>query len=144
MSTVGPGTWVEVHYVIRDARGRELERTRDAGEPVGFAWGEGALPPALEAALEGAEAGEVLTVSAAAEDAFGLRSERDVFSVDRDEFEGALSVGDEFNVEGDDGTELTVRVVEVHDEHVVVDANHPFAGMDLEFSVEVLSVRALS
>lgn len=140
---VGPGTWVELHYVLRSAKGAVLERTRDAGEPLGFAWGEGSVVPGLEAALEGAFAGDVLTVDVACEDAYGPRTERDVFAVDRGEFPAAVVVGDEVDVEGEDGAELTLRVLAVHDDHVMVDANHPFAGMDLAFTVDVVSVRAV-
>ena len=58
---------------------------------------------------------------------------------------GALQKGGvaEVDVEGEDGAELTLRVLEVHDDHVMVDANHPFAGMDLAFTVDVVSVRAV-
>lgn len=140
---VGPGAWVELHYTLRDAKGKVLERTREAGAPVAFAWGDGAVVPGLEAALEGARAGDVLTVAVPCDDAYGPRSERDVFAVEPGEFPEGVAPGDEFNVEGDDGAELTVRVTEVHPDHVMVDANHPFAGLDLEFTVDVLTVRAL-
>lgn len=144
MTAVGPDTEVELHYTLRDAEGALLERTHDAGEPLCFAWGEGAMVPGVEAALEGAEAGDVLTVEVACEDGYGPRSERDIFAVDRGEFPDprAVALGDEFNAEGDEGAELTMRVVELHDDYVLVDANHPFAGMDLVFTLEVLSVRA--
>ena len=142
-AAAGPGSRGELHFPVRDARGKVLERTRDGGGPVSFDWGDGALVPGVEAALQGARGGDVITVSVPCEDAYGPRSERDVFAVERGEFPAAIAVGDEFNVEGDDGAELTLRVTEVHPDHVTVDANHPYAGMDLEFIVEVLSVRAL-
>lgn len=144
--TVGPGTFVELHYTLRAARGAVLERTRDAGEPLGFVWGDGEMVPGVEAALEGACEGDVITVEVPAEDAYGPRSERDIFAVERSEFPdpGAVALGDEFIAEGDDGAELAMRVTELHPEHVIVDANHPYAGMDLEFTLEVLAVRAVT
>jgi FKBP-type peptidyl-prolyl cis-trans isomerase SlyD len=51
-------------------------------------------------------------------------------------------IGQEFSAEGDDGTTITMRVIEVHDDHVTVDANHPLAGETLNFQVRVVSVRA--
>jgi len=142
--TVGPGAWVELHYTLRDTRGAVLERTQSADRgPVGFVWGSGAVVPGVEAALEGAAAGDVLTVAVSPEDGYGERSEHDVFAVDRAEFPdpAAVKVGDELDAEGDDGAELAVRVIEVHDDHALVDANHPYAGMSLEFVVQVLKVR---
>lgn len=139
---VGPGTRVELHYTIRDAKGREVDSTR-GGEPVGFVWGSGAVVPGVEAAIEGASAGEILSVVVPPEDGYGLRTERDVFAVDKSEFPDpdAVKVGDEFDADNDDGAELTMRVVEVHDDHVVVDANHPLAGQTLEWIVKIVSVR---
>lgn len=139
---IGPGTWVELHYTIKNARGQVVDSTHEGG-PVAFVWGSGAVVPGVEDALEGAAAGDVINVTVPPEDGYGERSERDLFAVDPTEFPdpSAVKVGDEFNAEGDDGTELTMRVVEVHDDHVMVDANHPLAGQTLEWIVRVLKVR---
>ncbi len=139
---IGPGAYVELHYTLRDGRGNLLEET--GPESYAFVYGMGAVVPGLEHALEGARAGEVLNVTVAPEDAYGLRDPTDVFEVDRSEFPhpDAVEVGSEFTAEGDDGTELSMRVVEIHDDHIVVDANHPLAGETLNFHVVVSSVRA--
>jgi len=139
---IGPGAWVELHYTIKNTRGQVVDSTQGEG-PVAFVWGTGAVVPGVEAALEGAAAGDVITVTVPPEDGYGERSERDLFAVDPSEFPDptAVKVGDEFNAEGDDGAELTMRVVEVHDDHVMVDANHPLAGQTLEWVVRVLKVR---
>jgi FKBP-type peptidyl-prolyl cis-trans isomerase SlyD len=50
-------------------------------------------------------------------------------------------VGSDFSAEGDDGTRIDMRVVEVYPDHVVVDANHPLAGETLNYQVRVVSVR---
>src|SRR5581483_1216650 len=124
---IGPGTFVELYYTLRDSRGNLLEEADT--EPYAFVYGMGALVPGLERALEGAREGDVLNVTVPPEDAYGLRDPTDVFNVDRTEFPdpAKVEVGSEFAAEGDDGTELSMRVVEVHDDHVVVDANHPLA-----------------
>jgi FKBP-type peptidyl-prolyl cis-trans isomerase SlyD len=137
---IGPGMWAQIHYELRDGRGNLLEVT---DEPVEFVYGYSGLVPGLEAALEGLEAGDAVNVSIPPEDAYGTRDETNVFQVDREEFpeDAQLEVGSEFVAEGEDGTTLTMRVVEVHDDHVVVDANHPLAGETLNFQVRVLEVR---
>lgn len=142
-AAIGPGMFVEVHYTLRDGRGNFLEST-EGEKPYGFVYGFGTLLPSLEQALEGAQKGEVLNVTVDPEDGYGTRDSTDVFEVDRDEFPDTESIapGAEFTAEGDDGTTLTMRVLQVHDDHVVVDANHPLAGETLNFQVRVVSVRA--
>jgi FKBP-type peptidyl-prolyl cis-trans isomerase SlyD len=137
---VGPGQWVQLHYELRDGRGNKLEVTE---EPVEFVYGYSGLVPGLESALEGLKQGDAVHITIPPEDAYGTRDESNVFQVDRDEFpeDAALAVGSEFVAEGDDGTQLTMRVTEVHDDYVVVDANHPLAGETLNFQVRVLRVR---
>lgn len=140
---VGPDTFVTIHYDLRDGRGNLLESTED---PAEFVWGYDTLLPALEAALEGMTAGEVVNLTLEPEDAYGTRDEEGIFAVSRDEFptDAPLEVGNEYTAEGEDGTVLTMRVVEVHDDHVMVDTNHPLAGERLNFHVRVLDVRPAS
>jgi FKBP-type peptidyl-prolyl cis-trans isomerase SlyD len=142
-ATIGPGMFAQIHYELRDGRGNLLESTEET-DPHGLIWGFGSVVPGLEMALEGARVGEVIHVTVPPEDGYGLREDSEIFEVERDEFpEGAdIVIGQEFTAEGDDGTTLTMRVLKVHDDHVLVDANHPLAGETLNFQVRVLSVRS--
>lgn len=137
---IGPRQWTRIEYELRDGRGNRLEAS---GEPEEFVWGSSDVLPALEAALEGLSPGDAVNVTLAPEDAYGTRDETNVFKVDRSEFpENAnVEVDDEFVAEGDDGTRLNMRIAEVCDDYVVVDANHPLAGETLNFQVHVLEVR---
>lgn len=137
---IGPGQWVQIHYELRDGRGNSLETTE---EPVEFVYGYSDLVPGLEAALEGLHQGDAVNITIPPEDAYGTRDETNVFQVERDEFpeDSQVEVGNEFVAEGEDGTALNMRITEVHDEYVVVDANHPLAGETLNFQVRVLKVR---
>src|SRR4051812_13716444 len=121
---IGPGQWVQIRYELRDGRGNELEATE---EPVEFVYGYSGLVPGLEAAIEGLRQGDAVNITIPPEDAYGTRDETNVFHVDRDEFpdDAMIEVGNEFVAEGDDGTALTMRITEVQDDYVVVDANHP-------------------
>jgi FKBP-type peptidyl-prolyl cis-trans isomerase SlyD len=138
---IGPGQWVRIQYQLRDGRGNELETTE---EPVEFVFGYSKLVPGLEASLQGLHQGEAVNITIPPEDAYGTRDEANVFHVDREEFpdDTQIEAGSEFVAEGEDGTSLTMRVMEVHDDYVVVDANHPLAGETLNFQVRVLTVRA--
>jgi FKBP-type peptidyl-prolyl cis-trans isomerase SlyD len=137
---IGPQTWVRIQYELRDGRGNQLETTED---PVEFVWGYSHLVPGLESALEGMEQGDAVNVTIPPEDAYGTRDETSVFQVDRGEFpdDATIEVGNEFVAEGDDGTSMTMRITQVEDDYVVVDANHPLAGETLNFQVRVLTVR---
>jgi FKBP-type peptidyl-prolyl cis-trans isomerase SlyD len=138
---VGPGQWVELHYELRDGRGNELEHTE---EPLEFVYGYGGLePPGFERALDGLFQGDVVNITLAPEDAYGTRDEANVFEVEREEFpdDAPIEEGSEFVAEGEDGVALTMRIVEVRDDYVVVDANHPLAGETLNFQVRILKVR---
>jgi FKBP-type peptidyl-prolyl cis-trans isomerase SlyD len=138
---IGPDTFVKIQYDLRDGRGNLLESTES---PAEFVWGYETLLPALEQSLEGLAKGDVINLSLEPEDAYGTRDEDGVFAVAKDEFptDNPLEVGNEYTAEGDDGTVVTMRVVELHDEHVLVDTNHPLAGETLNFQVRVLDVRA--
>lgn len=144
-NAVAPGMWVEIHYTLRDGRGNTLESSHDpdGDGPMSFVCGMGMVVPGLENALESAMPGEVLEITIPPEDGFGLRDPEEVFEVPKEEFPDpdALEVGAEFSAEGEDGTTLAMRVLEIHDDHVVVDANHPLAGETLNYQVQVLAVR---
>lgn len=134
-----------MHYTLRDGRGNLVESTEGAdGEgPIEWVVGQSMVVPGLEAALEGSTAGDVVNVTVDPEDGYGLRDESDLFEVDKSEFPDseAIEPGGEFVAEGEDGTSLAMRVVEVREDSVLVDANHPLAGLTLNYEVRVLEVR---
>jgi FKBP-type peptidyl-prolyl cis-trans isomerase SlyD len=145
MDTIQPNARVVLDYVLTDDTGRELDSSTGEGcEPITYVHGYGMMVGGLEAALVGLRQGDTKEVVVAAEDAFGPRDEELVFEVDRSEMPRPKDVapGDELVAESPDGDEVTLRVVEVHDESVVVDANHPLAGLTLHYKVSVRDVRA--
>jgi len=111
-------------------------------EPLEFTLGESEVLPAIEDAVEGMEPGETKSVRVAAEDAFGLRREDLVQEIPRaslpDDME--LQVGQQLWVDDVDEEPVTVSVVDVSDATVTIDGNHPLAGEDLIFDLEVMDV----
>jgi FKBP-type peptidyl-prolyl cis-trans isomerase SlyD len=105
--------------------------------------GVGALVPGLEAELEGKAAGDKVEVRIAPEDGYGTRHEGMVQRVSRallpDEVEPR--VGMQLQTQNEQGP-LVLTVVDVQDEEITVDGNHPLAGVTLHFEVDVKSVRA--
>lgn len=136
----GPDALVTVTYRLFDEAGELVD---ELAEPLGFVMGCAQVLPALERGLTGARAGERRTIEAAPEEAFGERDEEAVLEVDRQDFPGGdvARVGDEIMATRPDGVEVAHEVVEVTDEAVLVDLNHPLAGQRVRFEVTVVEVR---
>jgi FKBP-type peptidyl-prolyl cis-trans isomerase SlyD len=142
--TIQPNTFVTLAYVLKSPEGDVLDQSSDEdGEPIRYVHGYGMLVPGLEAALVGLKAGDKKDVVVPAEDGFGDRDDELVLEIDRTDFPDPPNVkpGDEFVAESPDGDEVVMRVAEVKGDSVVVDANHPLAGITLHYSVEVQEVR---
>jgi len=131
---------VTMEYTLTDTEGTTIDTSRGR-EPLAYLHGAGGIIPGLEAALEGRSSGEQVQVTIAPEDAYGDRDEQLLQVVPRDKFDVAdVEVGMQFHAESDQGRHV-VTVIAVSDEEVTVDANHPLAGVTLNFDVEVVDVR---
>lgn len=131
---------VTMDYTLTDEQGNTID-TSDGREPLAYIHGVGGIIPGLEAALEGRSPGEQLQVKIAPEDGYGDRDETLLQVVPRDRFDVEdVNVGMQFHAQAEDGVSV-VTVVAVSDAEVTVDANHPLAGVTLNFDVEVKDVR---
>lgn len=142
--TITPNAYVVLDYSLRDDDGDLLDASdADGGEPIVYVHGYGMLVPGLEAALVGLKAGDEREVVVPAASGYGERDEELVLELDRSELPDPqkVVVGDELVAESPDGDEIAMEVVEVRDDSVIVDANHPLAGMTLHYQVKVRSVR---
>ena len=140
---IAKDTVVTVHYKLSDAQGTLIE---DGQEPMVYLHGgyENTLPK-IEEALEGKVAGFDTTIQVEPEDAFGEYDADLVKVEERKNLPTPLEVGMQF--EGtpdgdDDGDALVFTVTDVADDKVVLDGNHPLAGMALRFTLNVADVRA--
>ena len=129
------------HYTLTDDDGQVIDRSPPE-QPLSYLHGVGNIVPGLERALEGKSAGDTLKVDVAPEEGYGQRNDALIQSVPRDAFQGVDKVepGMQFRAQGQGGAML-VTVVEVGDEQVKIDGNHPLAGRNLHFAVEVANVR---
>jgi len=98
--------------------------------------------PQIEEALIGMAPGEKKTLVIPAEDAFGEYDEEEVFAISRSQLTGEIvpEVGMELELTGDDDEPVEVVVVEVSEETITVDANHPLAGEDITYEIELLKI----
>lgn len=139
--TISQDKVVAIHYTVTDTAGNQLDSSA-GGEPLVFMFGHGALIPGLEQALAGKTSGDKFTSNIAAADAYGERHDQLVQAVPRSMFDGMdVAVGMRFRASGPDGREQPVIIIDVSEEEVVVDGNHPLAGFELKFDVEVVAVR---
>lgn len=135
---------VVLHYAVSDSENTLIDSSYD-DKPLAVIHGTGYLIPGLEQALTGHKAGDQLEVEVQAEQAYGQRIEEYVQTVPKAMFEeiNDLAVGTQLRATTDDG-EQTVIVIDVQDDEITVDGNHPLAGIDLKFDVEILEVREAS
>ncbi len=132
---------VTLHYTLKDDQGHVLDSSTEK-DPLVYLHGTGSMIPALEEALEGRKSGDQLQVTIPPEKGYGLRDETQIKSVPKSEFKNAarLKVGMQFQVNTEEGP-ILLSVLDVKDDEVVVDGNHPLAGMTLHFDVKVADVR---
>jgi FKBP-type peptidyl-prolyl cis-trans isomerase SlyD len=131
---------VSIDYTLRDNSGNLIDSS-EGSDPLEYLHGNGNIIPGLEKALAGKKAGDKLTCSIAAADAYGERDDSLIFKVNKSEFEGAdIEVGMQFEAHGEEGAQI-VTVVGIEGEEVTIDANHPLAGETLNFDVKIVDVR---
>lgn len=141
MSQAKSGDVVRVHYTGKLEDGTEFDSSQGR-DPLQFQVGGGQIIPGLEKRVEGMEEGEKSTVTVPVDEAYGQRDERQVQSVPRESFPEDLDlrVGASLQATTQDGRQIPLTVVEVGEAEVTVDANHPLAGHDLVFDIELVEI----
>jgi len=141
--------FVSLVYTLQegDKKGRVIETVEESA-PLSFVFGTGRLLPAFEANLAGLEEGSAFDFRLAAADAYGEAREEMVISLPRNIFEdeGVLRteicyVGNSVPMMDSQGNRMNGVVVEIGDDFVKMDFNHPLAGTDLYFSGRISGVR---
>ncbi|WP_077034096.1 peptidylprolyl isomerase [Pelomonas sp. KK5] len=136
-------TIVTLTLKVADHLGRVIEASK---EPMALlVGGYGNTLPAIEAALEGQEKGFATTLDLTPENAFGERDESKVRTLAKKDFPPGVKVGGALELrEGESGEFQLYNVVKIKGDTVMLDGNHPLAGMSLKVSFKVISVRAAS
>ncbi|MDZ4679087.1 MAG: peptidylprolyl isomerase [Saprospiraceae bacterium] len=142
-------TVVTLHYRLQedDASGALVEETYGS-EPLVFLFGAGQMLPEFESQLEGKKAGDALAFGIKSADAYGeedpdalVKLPLDTFMIDGKLAEEMLVVGNPIPMSDQHGNQLVGIVMEVGDDGVLIDFNHPMAGQDLFFSVTIETIR---
>ena len=135
---------VSIHYTLKDDADKVLDSSA-GGEPLAYLHGHGNLIPGLESALTGHEVGEQLKVTVAAADGYGEYDRSLVQKVPRRALKGIanLRVGMRLQAGTEQGPRA-VTVTHIAGDMVTLDGNHPLAGQNLTFEVQIAAVRAAS
>lgn len=144
MSKIAPGKYVVIDYVLCDEDGDVVQRSIDPDVgPLSYVHGYSPILPGLHKGLEGLSVGEQKQVRVPPEEGYGLADDEGIFEVPRSELPDPKNVkfGDEIVGEDEEGNEFDMHVIEVYDDHVVVDTNHPLAGHTLIWDVTVREIR---
>lgn len=138
---VGENTMVQIHYEGTLEDGTVFDSS-EGREPLEFMYGVGMVIPGLEDGLEGMAAGESANIEVAYADAYGPYRDEGRVEYPRDQIDPSVPLEEGMMLQGQ-GPQgpIPVTVLEVRDETVLLDFNHPFAGKDLFFEVDVVSVR---
>lgn len=135
------GDTVHVHYRGTLDDGTEFDSSAGS-DPIVFTIGAGQVIPGFETAIEGMSTGEKKTERIEAENAYGDRRDELVFTVGREQMpENAdIEIGDMLRVGFPDGSNAAVQVAAMDEQSVTLDANHPLAGKNLTFELELVSI----
>ncbi len=132
---------VAIDYTLKDDSGKVIDSSKDR-EALVYLHGFDNIIPGLETALEGKVAGDELSVTVSPEEAYGERDQSKVVDIPRGRFgDTDVQVGAQYHASGPEGGSVAVTVVEVKDDSIVVDGNHPLAGIQLNFDVKVVEIR---
>ncbi len=139
MTAVKAGDTVRIHYTGTLADGTTFDSS-EGRDPLEFTVGSGQIIPGLDAALPGMEVGEQKKVEVAPDAAYGQKDPEAVQPVPRTDIPDhiPLDIGTQLQVQDGSGRVAQVQVAEVTDETVVLDMNHPLAGENLTFDIELV------
>jgi FKBP-type peptidyl-prolyl cis-trans isomerase SlyD len=137
-------TVASFNYTLTNDAGEVLDSSQGR-EPLAYLHGKGNIVPGLEKEMTGKKAGDKFNVKVKPEEGYGTRNPALVQVVPRDAFRGVdkLEPGMQFRAESDRGPMMVV-ITAVEGDKVTVDGNHPLAGENLNFAIEIIEVREAS
>ena len=141
MSKVKNGDSVKVHYTGQLINGDVFDTSKDR-QPLEFEIGSGKVIPGFEKGIIDMEVGESKRITIAPEEAYGPRREELVVNVMKSDFPDHItpSVGQQLQMRQQDGSSVNVFIIDIDENNVTLDANHPLAGYTLYFDVELVEI----
>jgi peptidylprolyl isomerase len=141
MQQVKSGDKIKVHYHGRLTNGTTFDSS-EGREPLAFQVGGGMVIPGFDKGVTGMTVGEKKTITIPADEAYGPAQEEMFMEFPRDRFPEDMKpeIGMQLNMSDGNGQQFPVVIAEVKDDIVILDANHPLAGQDLIFDLELVEI----
>lgn len=141
MSIIKNGDTVKVHYTGTLENGEVFDSSLSR-EPLEFTLGQGQLIPGFEKAVIGLKVGDTTKAEIPSAEAYGERNPQMEVQVQKDQLPEGMEpeVGMQLQLNQPDGQAIPVQITKVEGEEVTIDANHPLAGKDLTFNIEVVEI----
>ena len=145
MQQANEGDKVKVHYEGRLRSGETFDSS-EGREPLEFTVGAGQMIKGFDDGVRGMQVGDKKTVEISADDAYGQREAGNVIEFPKDQFPPGMNpeVGMQLMLNDGRGNQFPVIVAEVKENSVILDANHPLAGEDLIFNIEMVEIQPQS
>src|SRR5688500_1139125 len=141
MAEAKQGDTVRIHYTGKLDDGTVFDSS-DGREPLEFTVGKQEVIPGFENAVVGMKPGETRTTTIVPDEGYGDYQDDMVFEVERSRLPSDLApdIGTELRVRTPDDNMIPVVIIDVNDDKVTIDANHPLAGRDLTFDIELVEI----
>lgn len=141
MSTASKGSTVKVHYTGKLTDDTVFDSSRER-EPLEFTVGSGQLIEGFDTAVDGMAVGESKQITIPSDKAYGPRRDEAMITVEKTQLPDEVDpqVGMQLQASNDQGQSQILTIAEVRDADVVLDGNHPLAGKDLVFDIELLEI----
>lgn len=136
------GDSVKVHYIGTLNDGNEFDNSYKRGDTLNFEVGGGQMIKGFDKALVDMEVGEKKKINIKSEDAYGPRREEAIMSVSKENFPPDFEANEGEMVQGqtESGQPITALILEVQENDVILDMNHPLAGEELNFEIELVEI----
>lgn len=141
MTAAKEGDTVQVHYTGTLTDGSEFDSSRKRNEPIQFTLGQGQMIAGFEKAVDGMSVGESKQVNIPSQEAYGEVKKEMIMEVAKTDFPPDITPteGQQLAV-NTQGQQVPVTITEIKGDKVVLDANHPLAGKDLVFDIELVEI----
>jgi peptidylprolyl isomerase len=141
MSRVKDGDTVRVHYTGKLEDGQIFDSSRER-QPIEFMVGSGNIIPGIEEAVISMESGDTKTIEIPSEEAFGPRQEELVVEIEKSKLPDHITpaMGQTLRMQHGNGTHTDLMIVDVSEERITLDGNHPLAGHKLIFDLELVDI----
>jgi peptidylprolyl isomerase len=141
MSVATKGNTVKVHYTGKLKDGTIFDSSKDK-EPLEFILGDGKMIKGFDVAVEGMKVGDDKSITIPSDEAYGEKREDMMLDVPLDQVPAEIKpeVGMDLSIQNQQGQPTPVKVVHVDESKITLDANHPLAGQDLVFDINLVEV----